>query len=178
MPRKTLKRWMPNPQKIREMRDLRFLGSLLHDPNLFHLTRHSVSVAFFFGLFIAFLPIPFQVVLAALVAFVVRCNLPITLALVFTTNPLTAPIILIACYKFGANLLNIPARNFEFELSFQWFLSEFLLIWQPLLLGCFLASCFFGCLGYLTIQWVWRWNIVTKWEKRKLRRQQKRNSDA
>jgi hypothetical protein len=170
MPRNTFKRWMPTPHKIREHKALKFFGVLLHDPNLFHLNRHSVSVAFFVGIFLCFLPIPFQVPLAAMGALWLRCNLPLAVTLVWISNPLTFPFIFIACHQFGAQLLGLPARNFEFELSWAWFQSEFLLIWQPLLLGSVLAGLFFGSLGYLLMQWTWRWNVIKKWEKRKTQR--------
>lgn len=172
MPRKTFKRWMPSPQTIRENPALKFLGVLLHDPNLFHLNRHSVSVAFFVGLFLAFQPIPFQIPLAAASALLVRCNLPIAMALVWVSNPLTFPIIFYGCYVFGARILQIPEREFSFELSLEWFHSEFLMLWQPLLIGCLLAGLFFGCAGYIAIQWTWRWNVVKKWEHRKIKRSQ------
>ncbi len=170
MPRKTFKRWLPSPQKIRENPALQFLGTLLHDPNLFHLNRHSVSVAFFVGLFVAFLPMPMQIAIAAGGALLFSCNLPIAVALVWVSNPLTFPIIFFACYKLGAQILQIPERNFAFELSFRWLQTEFGSIWQPLLLGCILSGLLFGCIGYVAIQWTWRWHVVKKWEKRKLRR--------
>ncbi len=174
MPRNTLKRWFPSPRKIREIRALQFLGTLIHDPNLFHLNRHSVSVAFFIGLFVAFLPVPMQIPIAAGAALLFRCNLPISVALVWISNPLTFPIIFFACYKLGARILQLPERNFDFEFSMEWFHSEFLIIWQPLLLGCLLSGLFFGCLGYVCMQWTWRWHVVKKWEKRKLRRLKER----
>ncbi len=161
---------MPSPQRIRQNPALKFLGTLLHDPNLFHLNRHSVSVAFFVGLFIAFLPIPFQIPLAAAGALVLHCNLPIAVALVWISNPITFPFIFFACYKFGSRILQIPERDFNFELSLQWFQSEFFIIWQPLVLGCLLAGLFFGCSGYVAMQWTWRWHVVKKWQKRKRER--------
>ncbi|MFL0809155.1 MAG: DUF2062 domain-containing protein [Agarilytica sp.] len=170
MPRKLFKRWIPSHHKIREIQALKFLGTLLHDPNLFHLNRHSVSVAFFIGLFLAFLPIPLQIPLGALCAILFHCNLPITVALVWISNPLTFPIIFIACYKLGARILDLPHREFKLDLTFTWLQSEFLVIWQPLLLGCLLSGLFFGCLGYVSIQWTWRWHVVKRWEKRKLKR--------
>ncbi|MFL0799580.1 MAG: DUF2062 domain-containing protein [Agarilytica sp.] len=173
MPRKTFKRWFPSPQAIRENPALKILGSVIHDPNLFHLNRHSVSVAFFVGLFVAFIPVPMQIPIAAGGALLFRCNLPISAALVWVSNPLTFPIIFVACYKLGSRILQLPERSFNFEFSMAWFHSEFLLIWQPLLLGCILSGLFFGCLGYVAMQWTWRWHVVKKWEKRKLRRLKK-----
>ncbi len=173
MPRKIFKRWMPTPHSVRQNPALNFLGALLHDPNLFHLNRHSVSVAFFVGLFIAFLPIPFQVPLAAAGALLLRCNLPIAVALVWVSNPITFPIIFYGCYFLGTRILNTQERSFNFELSFEWFQSEFIKIWEPLVLGGILAGLFFGCIGYVSMQWIWRWHVVTKWRKRQKQRENK-----
>ena len=173
MPKKIFKRWTPDPHTIRHNGSLKFLGTLLHDPNLFHLNRHSVSVAFFVGLFVAFIPTPGQIALAALGALLFRCNLPIAVSLVWISNPLTFPIIFFGAYKLGAQIMQIPPRDFSFQLSWEWLQTEFLTIWQPLVLGCFIASIFFSCMGYIFIQWLWRWHVTRKWNRRKLARQEK-----
>jgi uncharacterized protein (DUF2062 family) len=177
MPRKFLKRWMPDPKKIRERPGLQFLGKLLHDPNLFHLNRHSVSVAFMVGLFICFLPIPGQLPLAAAAALILRCNLPITIALIWISNPLTFPVIFYAAYKVGAWMLQRPASNFNFEASWEWFTSGFLTIWQPLVLGCLSFSLISALTSYCLIQWFWRWHVSDRWRQRRLVRS-KRKSDT
>lgn len=166
MPRKLFKRWIPDPSEIRKKPALKFLGVLLHDPNLFHLNRHSVSVAFFVGLFLAFLPLPGQIPLAALGALLLRCNLPIAITLVWITNPLTFPFIYFGAYMLGARILQTPIRDIHFDWTWSWFETQFPLIWQPLLLGCLIASVFFGALGYVTIQWTWRWHVIQRWKKR------------
>ena len=74
MPRKTLRRWLPDPHKIVDSRAIRWMGPLLRDPNLFHINRTSISASFFIGLFCAFLPIPGQTLIAALLALFFRTN--------------------------------------------------------------------------------------------------------
>ena len=169
MPKQLFKRWSPDPASMRSNPAFKFLGFLLHDPHLFHLNRHSVSVAFFVGLFIAFLPIPGQIPLAAFCAFLLRCNLPICLSLIWLSNPLTFPIIFLGSYLLGARILQMPIGKFNFELSWEWFLNDFPQYWQPLVLGSVLAGLFIGSLGYLTIQWMWRWHVVKKWKSRSKR---------
>ena len=169
MPKKLLKRWTPDSNEIKGNSSLKILHVFLHDPNLFHLNRHSTSVAFFVGLFVAFLPVPGQMFIAALGALLFRCNLPIAVSLVWISNPLTFLFIFFGAYKLGARIMNIPPHNFTFELSWTWVQTEFLTVWQPLLLGCLLSSLFFSCLGYVTIQWLWRWHVTSKWRKRKER---------
>lgn len=170
MPRKIFRRWLPSAGAVRKNHSLRFLGTLLHDPNLFHLNRHSVSVAFFVGVFIAFIPIPGQVFLAAFAAFFLRCNLPLSIILVWISNPLTIPFIFFGTYKLGAAILGNPASEMTFSLSWEWMRYHLHSIWQPLLLGSVLSSILFGSLAYVVIQILWRWSTVSRWKhRRKLR---------
>ncbi len=178
MPRKLLKRWTPDAKKIRETPGLGFLGKLLHDPNLFHLTRHSVSVAFLVGLFVCFLPTPGQIGIAAGAALIVRCNLPIAVALVWLSNPITIPFIAIGAYQVGARLLGRPPTHFDFEPTWEWLTTGFLTVWEPLVLGCITFGVFFGLLGYLMIQWFWRWHVVDRWKQRRKRREQQKSSSG
>lgn len=179
MPRKLLKRWSPDPKKIREAPGLQFLGKLLHDPNLFHLNRHSVSVAFLVGMFVCFLPIPGQMLVAAVTALMVRCNLPIAVALIWISNPLTFPIIFYGAYKVGNWMLDRPHTHFTFELSWEWLTSGFLQIWQPLVLGCLTFGVVSGVVSYFLIQWFWRWHVADRWKQRRQRRErQKAETDS
>lgn len=166
MARKLLKRWMPDPAGVKENPSLHFLGDLRHDPNLFHLNRQSVSVAFFVGVFCAFLPIPGQMPIAALAALWVRCNLPLAVALVWISNPLTIPPIFYATYEFGRWILQTPQVHFSIELSWEWVRGNLGKIWQPLVVGSLISGVFFATLGYVTMQLFWRWHVVRNWRRR------------
>ncbi len=170
MAKKIFKRWLPDPAEFKKRPALNFMSHLLHDPNLFHLNRHSVSGAFFIGLFTAFLPILGQMPLAALLALICRVNLPIAVALVWISNPVTIPPIFYATYELGRWLLDSPSIEFTLEFSWEWFSTEFTNLWQPLVVGSLLCGVVFGGLGYISIQLFWRWHVLRNWEKRKRRR--------
>lgn len=162
---------MPDHRTIREHKYLRIFGSLLHDPNLFHLNRRSASGAFAVGLFMAFVPVPFQMVLAAAGAIVTRVNLPLAVALVWLTNPVTMPPMFYFCYRVGAWLLGTQRTPFHFELSYQWLATELAAIWQPFLLGCFVTGAVSAALGYATIRGLWRLNIVRHLQRKRRARE-------
>lgn len=191
MARKLLKRFFPSPSEIKEHKSLRFLGTLLHDPNLFHLNRHSVSVAFFWGLFVAMIPIPGQMAVAAAAALFFRCNLPISVALVWITNPLTIPFFFLVAYEVGKFILQIDTSvtanadaianmsfsglwdlivDNQYKAAFAWLGNELGSVWKPFLLGSIVCGFIFGGLGYLGMQAYWRWHAVSAWNKRKRKR--------
>lgn len=158
---------MPSDQLIREHKHLRWLGTLLHDPNLWHLNRRSVSGAFSLGLFMAFVPVPFQMVLSAIGAIPLRVNLPISVALVWITNPITIPPIFYSCYLLGCWVLGQPPALHGFELSSEWLAHELNIIWKPFLLGCFIAGTISSILGYVSVRLLWRWYMVRQWRHRR-----------
>lgn len=178
MPKQTLKSIIPSATKMREIQSLQVLGEWIYATNLWHLNRYSASMAFFVGLFVAFMPIPGQMVLAALMAMLLSCNLPLSVALVWITNPLTMPALFFLAYKVGALLLNAPVRQVQFELSFNWLSETLVHIWEPFLLGCVVCGIFFGCLGYFIISMLWRWRVVRHWHERKRRRAEKKRASV
>ena len=62
MPKKFLRKFLPDPHTIRDHKSLQLFGKLLHDPNLWHLNRRSVSLAFANGMFFMWVPLPFQMI--------------------------------------------------------------------------------------------------------------------
>ena len=167
MPRRFIKRYLPDHNKIREHKQLRFLRPLLYDPNLLHLNRRSVSGAFAVGLFMAWVPVPFQMILAAGAAAIVKVNLPLSVALVWISNPITMPPLFYFAYKLGSWLLDTPAQDFNFELSFNWLSQSLVHIWQPFLFGCLIMAATSALLGSLLMRGFWRFVVVQRWQDRK-----------
>lgn len=170
MPKKFIQRYMPDHRTIREHKHLQFFGVLLHDPNLFHFNRRSISGAFAAGLFCAWIPVPFQMLLAAGVAILFRVNLPLSVALVWVSNPLTMPPLFYFAYRLGKWILGIPEAPFHFELSYVWLTTELGAIWQPFLLGCLLMGAISGLLGSLTIRLLWRLQVIRHLKQRRMKR--------
>ena len=171
MPRRLFKRYMPDPTSIREHKSLRFLGKLLHDPNLWHLNRHSVARAMAVGLFAAFLPIPAQMLVAAALAVMVRGNMPIAVSLVWLTNPITMPAVFFCTYQAGAFLMDVPARHLPDELTWEWISGELSTLWQPFLLGSVVVGLVLGIIAYFLVMLYWRWWVARQWRRRKQSRQ-------
>jgi hypothetical protein len=167
MPKKIIKRYMPDHNTIKNNKYLRIFGDLLHNPNLWHLNRRSVAKAFAVGLFFAFIPVPFQMVLAAGFAIIVHANLPLSVALVWITNPLTIPAIFYACYVVGTWLIGAKEKAFVFEASWQWIIDSLSTIGPAFLLGCGVLAILFSILGYFAIHGLWRYSVIKEWRKRK-----------
>ncbi len=159
------------------MKALGVLGEWVYASNLWHLNRYSASMAFFVGLFVAFMPIPGQTLVAAILAVWARCNLPLAVSLVFITNPLTMAPIFYLAYEIGALIIDVPVQEVQFELSFHWLGNGLAAIWRPFLLGCLLCGLFLGSLGYFVISLLWRWHVVRQWQARKKKRAARRLSD-
>lgn len=174
MARKLIKRYIPDSEWIKKQKSLQLLGSWIHDPDIWHLTRHSVSMACFIGLFVAFIPLPIQMILAALAAILFRANLPVAIILVWVSNPLTMPALFYLAYKVGVAVIGVtPEPGFTFELSWQWLSTGIVHIWQPFILGCLLCGSFFGLAASAFIRYAWRWHTVRRWHQRRLKRERR-----
>jgi len=164
MNRKTIRKYLPDPEKIKSIKSLQFLGNRLHDPNLWRLNRNSVSLAFAIGLFFAWMPTPTQMAMAAAAALYFRANLPISVALVWITNPVTMPPLFYFAYRLGIWLLDKP--HFDIDFSVDTIFSSMATIGGPFLLGCLVLAVSCSCLGYFGMKLLWRWNAIYRWQLR------------
>lgn len=161
---KMMHKFIPDPEVIKRHKSLQFLGDKLHDPNLWHLNRRSISMAFAVGLFFAWVPTPTQMAFAAAAAIYFRSHLPISVALVWVTNPLTMPPLFYFAYQIGLDVLNQPQQG---EFSLDAVLSGLGDVWQPFLLGCAIMGVISSVVGYFGIQAFWAYHVKKKWATRR-----------
>lgn len=165
MPRKFIRKYMPDEAALRNHKHLSWLGSHLHDPSLWHLTRRSVSRAFLVGIFCAFIPLPMQMLIAAVLAVVARSNIPISAGLVWLTNPITMPPIFYFTYQIGSFILNTPPLELEF--TYDALSRDLGLIWWPLLTGSLICGTVLSAAGFFLINTFWIWHVRKTWSTRR-----------
>lgn len=166
MSKKLLKKYMPSPESIKTNKNLSFLGDKIHDPNLWHLNRRSVSAAFAIGLFAAWIPTPGQMFIAAAIALYFRANLPISVGLVWVTNPFTMPPMFYFAYLVGLWTLNQPSPDADFEFSVDSVMTGLSDIGGPFLMGCLVLAVVSSVVGYFGVRGLWRWNVIRNWKQR------------
>ena len=176
MPRRFLRRFLPKPHELHGEKFLRLLGKPLQNPDLWYLNRNSVAGGVSIGLFIAFVPVPFQMLLAAAAATVSGYNLPIAVLMVWVTNPLTIPPLFFAAYKLGAWMLDETPRAIEFSISFHWLATKFSAIWKPFLLGCLVSGVGSAAVGNAAVRVLWRLHVLHRWNARRQRRRREESA--
>ncbi|WP_242445519.1 DUF2062 domain-containing protein [Chromatium okenii] len=165
--KKWLQQVIPTPKMIRENARLTdIFGKLLHDPNLWHLNRRSVAGAM--AWFVRHvLTIPMQSIIAAGLAILFRVNLPISVAMVWVTNPVTSPPMFYVAYVIGCWILGMHAEGFNVHFWLDW--HNWIGVIEPLLLGSLICGAVCGALGYFAVHGIWRWMLLHRIYKRKQR---------
>lgn len=170
MSKKLIRKFLPHPEKITGNRWIKKLGPRLQAPDLWHINRKSLSGAAAIGMFCAFIPVPFQMLLAAIGAILFRCNILVAVPAVWISNPVTMPPMYYFCYWVGALILDVKIGRLHFELSFDWLMTGMLEIWQPFLLGCLVVGAISALLAYICVRLVFRYYIWSHLRKRRNRR--------
>lgn len=175
-----LKKYLPSSEDIHSNKFLRIFGTLLARPSLWHLNRHSVAKGVAIGLVTGLIPGPFQILSAAAVAIAIRANLAVAALTTFYTNPFTFVPLYILAYKIGALATGStapPPPLMEFKSTGMMDMIQQLFAWifslgDTLLIGLAIQSAIFAVVGYFTVQLLWRWAAMRRWNKRKLRQNQ------
>ena len=160
--RKIVKKQFIKSREIKEHRILGYFGEAFDRRQLWHVTRHSVAKAVAVGIFAAYLPVPMEMLVAAVLAFIVRANLPISVLLIWISNPFTWAILWGPPYLLGAALLGESDGPVPL-MTRVWIEQHY----SALLLGCTLVGLAMGTAAYFTVQLLWRMDVVKQWEQRR-----------
>ena len=177
MPRKFFRKYLPDADAVRKRPLVAAFGRWLDHPNLWHLNRRSVPLAFAIGLFAGLIPGPLQMLGALLLAVSLKKNIPVALVTTFYTNPLTIVPLYVLAYKYGALLLGrhgAAAKIAFFEMDWtdwtgsalrmaDWALS----LGKPLALGLVALALTLALVGYVAARIGWRLHVLSSWRARR-----------
>lgn len=176
--RKFFRRFLPPHDTVKNNRWLKPFGGRLHHPNLWHLHRRSVAGGVAIGLFCGLIPGPLQIVSAALLAVLLRVNLPVAAFTTLYTNPLTIVPIYVLAYELGAWVSGVHNGVAVAQLTFpdlHWssWPSELwgwlTMLGKPILIGLPLLAVSLAIAGYLGVRVIWRVAVIIRWRTRKKR---------
>lgn len=170
MPKELLRRHLPNADEIRANPALRPLRLFLHRSEIWRLNRRTAAGAAFIGLFCAFLPIPLQMLPAAALVLLFRCNLPIAIVLVWISNPVTIAPMFYFTYRLGAWLLDMRIEVDAIDLSLGWIWANLARIGYPLIFGSLICGWVAGVTGFVVVRVLWRLHIIRSWRTRRAAR--------
>ena len=110
-------------------------------------------------------PIPMQMLAAACLALVMRAHLPMAVAGVWVTNPLTIGPVFYFNYRLGTWIHEALLRHHDL------YESAYAHLWQPLILGSLVVGTVGALVGYFAVLVVWSTSVRYTWRQRRDRRQ-------
>lgn len=177
--RNFFRKFLPHHETVKGHRWLKPFGAWLHHPNLWHLHRRSVAGGVAIGLFCGLIPGPFQMISAALLAAMLRVNLPVAVFTTFYTNLFTILPLYALAYEFGSwvsgahsstavKLPPFPELHWHNFISGLWDWMQ--MLGEPLLIGLPLLALSLAFIGYFAVRIAWRIAVIWKWRARQRQR--------
>ena len=133
----------------------------------FNINRKMITRGVLIGLFWGFIPMPMQMAAVVATAPFIRFNVPIAIAMVWLSNPITMPPMYYMEYLTGNYLLGLEGIN-SIELTLEWFSANMKDIFVPLYVGTAFYSIVVSALVYFLLNWLWIRSVKEeKCEKKK-----------
>lgn len=174
--RKFFRKLLPDHEVVKNHPWLKPFGGWLHHPSLWHLHRRPVAGGVAVGLFCGLIPGPLQMISAALLAVLLRVNLPVAVFTTLYTNPFTIVPLYVLAYEFGAwvsgsqnggveTILNFPEMHWHNWPGELW--NWLVMLGKPFLIGLPLLAVSLAIVGYFAVRVAWRVAVVWKWNRRR-----------
>ena len=142
MVRKNLKK-ISKSEKLKE-----FIKKYKVPPEYLSTNRKMVSKAVFIGLFIAFIPMPMQMLLVLAMMPYLKFNVPIALAMCWLSNPFTMSPMYYMEYLTGAFFLG--SEPLEVEMTLKWFSENI----DDVFIDLYTGTLFYAIVGSLSGYWL------------------------
>lgn len=151
---------VPSREEPEANRRPRALSPYLADTELWHWSRRGVAAGVAVGLFIGLLIPVAQILLAAVVAVVLRANVPVAAAATFIANPLTVTPIYYAAYHLGVWVTGTPAPAALSLADPSSLLDSLGTIGMPSFAGLAISATVLAFASHLLIAQAWARRIV------------------
>lgn len=187
MPKKLLRRILPDRQTIERIPVSRRFSQRFDHPGLWLIEREAIARGLAVGVLCGMIPGPLQMIAAISCAFLFRLNLPMAVVGTFLTNPFTIVPIYMAAYGIGQWLSGghasgaewhqipaLPQTDWQSPLSgaqawWQWIMD----LGMPWVTGMLVLSVSLALLSYMVMQIVWRgsryWHLTQLQTRRRHR---------
>ena len=148
----------------------RKLGDRLFSREMWQPERARFAAGCAIGVFFSMMPLPFQMLAAALIAYLARVSIPAAIACTWFSNPLTTPLFLLAQYKLGSVLIGQTPTD-EPTVDVLALLSRAPL---PLMVGSFMSGAVISLAAYPLALKGWDrfrdgfFNLVPDWPEKNL----------
>ena len=106
------------------------------------------------------MPMPFQMIPCVLVALWIRCNLPVSIAVVWISNPITIGPMMYFSIIVGQEILGEGSLLVPLDLNLNWIRNQIAVIWKPLLIGSAICGVATGIVGFLGVHAYYRLKII------------------
>ncbi|GAB3247957.1 DUF2062 domain-containing protein [Chitinimonas naiadis] len=180
MPRKYLRRWLPDRDTLNRNAFLRRCAPYLSHPNIWHLNRHSVAGGLAVGLFSGMIPGPLQMLGATVLAILFRVNLPVAVFGTLFSNPFTIVPLYLAAYGLGRLITGangaqapVPAAPetdwANLGTTMHAWLDWMMALGTPLLVGLLALALLLALAGYGLVQLGWRLHVLMALRQRRQR---------
>lgn len=134
-----------------------FINKYKIPPEYLSTNRRMVSKAVFIGLFIAFIPMPMQMLAVVAVMPFTRFNVPIAIAMCWLSNPFTMPPMYYMEYLTGSFILGTEVE--PVQMTVEWFSENIGKIFVPLYVGTAVYSILGSSLAYYLVNHFWKHSV-------------------
>ena len=147
---KKFRRFLPTPKEVQQYKYIHIFGDTLKQPECWAFNRTTCAKGISIGLFCAFLPMPFEMIPAIFIAAMIGGNIPLAIAGIWISNPVTWIPLYTPCYLLGARLIGITPIPIE-EITLLDLGCHYVALW----LGCLIIGITISITTHFIINYSW-----------------------